>query len=369
MRQDLDPSVPGSYPASHWRQRRADRPQGESGGPRPPAPASGPCSVREVLDRFGQDRSDLTPAHIARLRAIARCVRDSQRSPRPIRDITLIGHASAEGSDAYNLALGKRRAEQTLARLRAELEALQTGLSTRVTLRADSRGERELTGRGREFDRRVEIQLPRSNRLPRIPRRPGPIPPPRPRPRPPTRGCAPQRERIRLHLKILFTPSVAIDAMVRAMQQVFHPAGFRVEVASRENLTAPSLLDLDLRCPGSSDACPCDSGAMSSEQTSLFSHRNNVGVRDVAVYFVRSTTPSLNGCASHPPGRPAVVVTSVASQWTLGHEVGHVLGLRHVGNNDRLMTGGGTHNITNPPPDLIASEIQTMTASTLTVPC
>jgi hypothetical protein len=47
--------------------------------------------------------------------------------------------------------------------------------------------------------------------------------------------------------------------------------------------------------------------------------------------------------------------------------VGHVLGLFHVNNNNRLMTGNGTWNITNPPPDLIASEVSTMDASAYTL--
>jgi hypothetical protein len=318
--------------------------------------AGASCSVKEVLDQFGQDRSDLSAQHSAKLRQIALCIRDSQRTRQPIREIRVVGHASAEGSDAYNLALGQRRAEQVLSRLRAELDAVAPGLSGRVSLRAESRGERELTGRGRPFDRRVEIELPRA------------AAPPRP-PRPPQRGCPPQRERIRLHLKILFTPKVPIATMLRAMRQVYHPAGFRVEVASQERLRRPSLVDLDLRCAGSVSVCSCAGGALSPEHRSLFTNRNNVRGHDVVVYFVRSTAPALNGCASHPPGRPGVVVTSVASQWTLGHEVGHVLGLSHVANNDRLMTGGGTHNITHPPPDLIRTEVQTMTASTLTVPC
>jgi hypothetical protein len=87
----------------------------------------------------------------------------------------------------------------------------------------------------------------------------------------------------------------------------------------------------------------------------------------VAVYFVRSTIDPLNGCASHPPGQPGVVITSGASQWTMAHEIGHVLLLTHVSDMDRLMTGAGTFGITNPPPDLIASEIATMNSSSLTI--
>ena len=44
------------------------------------------------------------------------------------------------------------------------------------------------------------------------------------------------------------------------------------------------------------------------------------------------------------------------TQWTIAHEIGHVLDLIHVNNNDLLMTGNGTANITDPPPDLVASE-------------
>ena len=77
--------------------------------------------------------------------------------------------------------------------------------------------------------------------------------------------------------------------------------------------------------------------------------------------------PPYNGCATHPAGQPGAVIVQGATQWTMAHEVGHVLGLSHVNNNDRLMTGNGTSNITNPPPDLIASEITTMNSSPFTI--
>ncbi len=165
---------------------------------------------------------------------------------------------------------------------------------------------------------------------------------------------------VRLHLKVLSNPTeFTIDQMVDSMRQVYEANGIRVIVASTENLNLPLLNDLDVGA--------CTMGNTTTEQNQLFGNRNNVGLNDIAIYFVRSTVPSFNGCAAHPVGQPSAVVASIASRWTLGHEVGHVLGLAHVNNSDRLMTGNGTGNITNPPPDLIASEVATMNASPLTI--
>jgi hypothetical protein len=167
-------------------------------------------------------------------------------------------------------------------------------------------------------------------------------------------------ETVRLHAKVLTTPTTSIAAMVSAMQVVYAAAGVDVALATTEVLNnLPMLLDVDV--------AGCTSGTTTKEQDQLFENRNNVGDHDVVVYFVRSTVPPLNGCAAHPSGRPGAVVVQSATQWTLGHEVGHVLGLSHVNDTNRLMYGGGTSKITNPPPDLVQSEEQTMLASELTV--
>lgn len=168
-----------------------------------------------------------------------------------------------------------------------------------------------------------------------------------------------QSRLLRLHLKILFEPSVPIATMLDRMRQVVEPIGVGVEVGSIENLEASELIDLD--------AGTCSLGMLTPEQTRIYSLRRPNEVDEIVVYFVRSTLPPYNGCAAHPTGSPGLVIASYATEWTLAHEVGHVLGLSHVAEANRLMTSLGTTNIVDPPPDLSSSEVQTILSSPLVV--
>jgi hypothetical protein len=146
--------------------------------------------------------------------------------------------------------------------------------------------------------------------------------------------------------------------MISNMRLTYATAQVGVKYISFEVLNLPALNDLDVGA--------CTMGSVTTEQTQLFTNRNSAGANDVIAYFVRTTQPPYNGCASHPAGKPGAVVASGASVWTMAHEIGHVLGLSHVSDNNRLMTGLGTDNITNPPPDIIASESSTMLSSPFT---
>lgn len=190
-------------------------------------------------------------------------------------------------------------------------------------------------------------------------------------------------ECVTLHLKAIHEPDVEVRTMLTSMRTVFSTARTGVRVASREALSGTAfttLEDLDV------DDCH---GTMSTEQTTLFGHRNQVGEDDIAIYFVRSAMLTsgedagsvLNGCASFPEGSPGAVVARIASRWTLAHEVGHVLGLVHIPGEDgdsgeicsaadttRLMTGCGTGAITGTP-TVSDAEIETINDSALTRPC
>ncbi|MDQ6727405.1 MAG: hypothetical protein M3066_14740 [Actinomycetota bacterium] len=175
----------------------------------------------------------------------------------------------------------------------------------------------------------------------------------------PGTGALACRETVRLHIKCLTAPTrFSVNQMISNMRLVYATAQVGVKYVSFENLNLPALNDLDVG--------QCNMGATTAEQNQLYANRNGVGANDLAVYLVRSTVPPLNGCAAYPAGKPSAAVASGASGWTVAHESGHVLGLAHVNDNNRLMTGNGTDNITNPPPDIIASESSTMLASAFT---
>lgn len=172
-------------------------------------------------------------------------------------------------------------------------------------------------------------------------------------------GALACRQTVRLHVKCLTAPTrFSINQMISSMRQTYATAQIGVRYVSFETLNLPALNDIDVG--------GCTMGTTTAEQVQLFANRNSAGANDVVAYFVRSTQPPYNGCAAFPAGRPGAVIASGASVWTLGHEIGHVLGLSHVNDNNRLMTGNGTDLITNPPPDLIASESATMIASSFT---
>jgi len=277
----------------------------------------------------------------------------------PICSVLVVGHTDPVGSDDYNFQLGRRRAAAVADALCKRLRALRPKLACSIKFQLATCGERQPKATP-ELDRRVEVFFP----APPVPK-----------------GCPPFKTRIRLHLKILTRPTrFSIEAMLEGMRRVYEPAGFLVEVVSCEILKKPNLEDLDVFCPDIHQCCrcfPCPSNNLNAEHIELFGNRNNASVDEIVVYFVHRTIPNLNGTCAHPPGRPGVVIAARASQWTLAHETGHVLGLQHVAGEPcgspvfvptRLMTACGTNRLPNVP-TLIPAEIMTMGGSNVALPC
>jgi outer membrane protein OmpA-like peptidoglycan-associated protein len=159
--------------------------------------AANPCAglkPKEVLDRFGFDVAAVPPAHQPRLVGIAGCIIASHRRGRPIKAVKIVGHTDREGTEAYNLQLGQRRAEEVKRQFVETLERMQKGTAARIAITAESRGEAELVStKEGALNRRVEIHVAR-------PLRP---PPPKPRPQPKKEVPAELQELLRKVQKIL----------------------------------------------------------------------------------------------------------------------------------------------------------------------
>ncbi len=125
-----------------------------------PTPLS--FSPAAILDQFDFDRSALKPSHLPEIDRIARLVVSSQASADPIASISLIGHTDTVGPGNYNRALGLRRAHAVQAQLRKRIDDLKPGLSSRIKLATDTRGETEPRPGSPARSRRVEIFIPRS---------------------------------------------------------------------------------------------------------------------------------------------------------------------------------------------------------------
>ncbi|MFQ3661284.1 MAG: peptidoglycan-binding protein [Chloroflexaceae bacterium] len=138
--------IPNGYPgprtvAALQAALRASRTSGGASGQR--------CVV---LSDFAFDRAELTPRHQQQIAALAR-----HFAATGVTAARIIGHTDPAGTDAYNLALGQRRARQVAIALRQSLERLQPGLGRRVRLSVESRGEREPVPGLPARQRRVEI--------------------------------------------------------------------------------------------------------------------------------------------------------------------------------------------------------------------
>jgi hypothetical protein len=162
---------------------------------------------------------------------------------------------------------------------------------------------------------------------------------------------------------VLWEPITLRAVMVQSMTDAYAAVGINVVVASVEYLNLPLLADLDV------GACTTV-GLITNEEDQLFGYRNNATADQICVYFVHTMLPPLCcGCGTRRPklpgfpnGRPSVVIAATATQWTLAHECGHVLGLGHVPPQDRLMNER-TSRIPAQPPFLTTSEGNMMRSS------
>lgn len=127
---------------------------------RPPVPL--PTGPFRTLDRFAFEKPGLMPHHGPLVEEIARRV--VANTPPVVHTVQLVGHADSSGDDAYNLNLGRQRAQQVQTALVAAIERLRPGHSRAVQTVVQSLGEAKpiapnTTAEGRARNRRVEVIL------------------------------------------------------------------------------------------------------------------------------------------------------------------------------------------------------------------
>lgn len=161
---------------SEWEAAGVMRRPGPVRGPALPRPAPRrPVTVPTITIRvrpfvvlrgFPHDRTTVSPASQRLIELAARRIVASWRTPgaRRIRSVRLVGHADSSGPAAYNLDLGRRRAQAVRTRLMRAVERLQPGLSRRIRFIPQTLGETRpeapnTTPAGRARNRRVQIFL------------------------------------------------------------------------------------------------------------------------------------------------------------------------------------------------------------------
>lgn len=180
--------------------------------------------------------------------------------------------------------------------------------------------------------------------------------------------------RIRVHFRSIAAPAVPEMVALRNARRVYGQYDIRVEMASGETLALDPSEEVMLDAV--EGACSWDQ--VNDEQNVLHGMGSMAGVgpNDIVVYYVnRIIKPNgspLAGCASHTPVRPAVMVSSIGSPWTMAHEIGHVLlGSAfvpvHSGDNTNLMFAPSA-NITADPPGLTPAQLTAIRASRMCVP-
>lgn len=135
------------------------------------------------------------------------------------------------------------------------------------------------------------------------------------------------KHRVKIHLRSLSLTDLPISFQELNAKMVYAQYGISLDVLSGMSmaLSSSELTLLDTVNTGT-----CTMNKVEGELGEL--HKiglQGVGANEIVVYFARKVVTSsgseLNGCASSSNDRPAVVVSSSSSPWTMAHEIGHVL--------------------------------------------
>lgn len=306
-------------------------------------PLSGSAVLAARLINFATGHSNLLPTHLAWLDNFVAPLLPTIEDPW----VDLYGFASHLGSASFNQKLSFDRCEAVRARI--------ASYGSKVSF-PNEIGFGESRSAGGALDnsgawRAVEVTVHRT--------KPAPKPVPKP-----------YDHKVKLHFRSVAMPKVPEFTALANAQKVYDQYKILLEFASGLSM---GVTNADLDQLNASDGT-CQWNQASDEQKLLdaLGGRNGVGPNDVVVYYVNEikdkTDGPLRGCAGHAPARAAVVVSTIGSQWTLAHELGHVLlgpgfSPTHVDDDTTNIMHSPTTSITADPPVLTAKQLETMRAS------
>lgn len=185
---------------------------------------------------------------------------------------------------------------------------------------------------------------------------------------PPLPAKADFKHRVKLHFRSLSMTNLPLSLQEQNARMVYAQYGIYLDVVSGKsmNLTAAQMATFE-----AVDVGECVDNKLTTELGDLHKQGlQGVGANEIVIYFVPKVTDEtggeINGCAAINTGRPAVVVSSSASPWTLGHELAHVLlgnfSPTHSTDKANLLYAP-TRGITANPPGIDPTRLTTIRSS------